>query len=277
MSDTDAAPVSASPAPSGFVRPQDAYPDPEARAKELIRTQLTPLIAGEFRTAELEPEGTVYRKPSIRIRGLDEVRRIFEIARRNNILELNYCRDMTVIDWLTHFEVVYVLANMPSGGDLVLRVDLTGQSREHPHMPTMTDLWSGVNFMEREAWDMYGITFDGHPDLRRLLLQDEYIGHPLRKDYPWKGKVEDLDAIGAVLPRGWREMLLKEEEQAKAKALPKGAATAPKPAVAAAPVDPSVPAEKPEGPVKNLDMAERIRLAKALSEQRKREKETGGG
>ncbi|MEO7995589.1 MAG: NADH-quinone oxidoreductase subunit C, partial [bacterium] len=225
-------------APTAFVRPQDAHPDPEAAAKALVADQLIPHILATWSTTELEPEATVYRKRSVRVKGLDHCRAVFEYAYHNDILPLNYCRDMTIIDWSTHFEAVYVLANIPNGGDLVLRVDLTGQEREHPHMPTMTDLWAGTNYMEREAWDMYGVVFDSHPDLRRLLLQDEFIGHPLRKDYPWKGRVEDLDAIGAVLPRGWRDMLLKEEESARAKALPK-AATAP--AAAAAPAAVAAP------------------------------------
>lgn len=261
------------PDPTPFVRPQDAYPDPEMWAKGKVQ-EVVAAITTRFPAAELEPEGTVYRKPSIRVRGIAEARAVFEHARHNELLQLNYCRDMTVIDWMTHYEVVYVLANIPMGGDLVLKVDLTGQEREHPHMPSMTDLWPGCNFMEREAWDMYGVVFDGHPNLRRLLLQDEFIGHPLRKDYPWKGRVEDLDAIDAVLPRGWRDMLLAEEEAARRKALPKDAQAAAPAAVAAAPTAGGV-IEKPAGAVKDINMAERIRLAKALSEQKRKEK--GGG
>ncbi|HYE78535.1 MAG TPA: NADH-quinone oxidoreductase subunit C [bacterium] len=263
------------PEESTFIRPQDAHPDPEAWAKGQVR-ELVAVIIGRYPSAELEPEGTVYRKPSIRVRGIAEARGVFELVRHNEILPMNYCRDVTVIDWLAHFEVVYVLTNMPMGGDLVLRVDLTGQERDGAHMPSMTDLWPGCNFMEREAWDMYGVVFDGHPNLRRLLLQDEWIGHPLRKDYPWKGRVEDLDAIDAVLPRGWREMLLAEEEAARRKALPKEAQAAAPAAAPAAPT-PAGAAEKPAGPVKDLNMAERIRLAKALSEQKRKEKQQGGG
>jgi len=253
-------------AASTFVRPQDAYPDPEAPAKALIAEQLIPQLLSRFDTARLEAEGTVYRKPSIRLSGTSQVRGVAEFLRHYEALPLNYCRDATAIDWLTHFEIVYVLANLPSGGDLVLRIDLTGQDREAPTSPSLCDLWPGADYMEREAYDMYGIRFEGHPNLRRILLQDEFIGFPLRKDYPWKGRVEDLDAIQAVLPRGWRDMLLKEEEKVRAKNAPKEALPAPA-ATAAAPAGEI--AVKPEGPVAKMDMAERIRLAKALSAQRK--------
>lgn len=256
-------------APATFVRPQDAYPDPEAAAKQLIAEQLLPALLARFPGAVLEAPETVYRKPSVRVK-LEDSRAVAEFLRHYEPLPLNYCRDMTAIDWLTHFEAVYVLANMPRGGDLILRVDLSGQDREGVQMPSLCDLWPGADFMEREAFDMYGIRFEGHPNLKRLLLQDEFVGFPLRKDYPWKGRVEDLDAIGAVLPRGWRDMLLKEEEKVRAKSLPKDAT--PAAPSAAAPAETGEVAVKPEGPVAKLDMAERIRLAKLLSEQRKKER-----
>ena len=62
---------------------------------------------------------------------------------------------------------------------LKVRVD-----EDDAHVPTAMTLWPIANWLEREVWDMFGVRFDGHPDLRRLLLYEEFVGHPLRKDYP---------------------------------------------------------------------------------------------
>ncbi|HEX9780570.1 MAG TPA: NADH-quinone oxidoreductase subunit C [bacterium] len=79
------------------------------------------------------------------------------------------------------FDVVYHLYSSPHNHRLRLRVPVT---ESDPSVPTLCGLWDVANWFEREAWDMFGVTFSGHPDLRRLLMYDEFQGHPLRKDYP---------------------------------------------------------------------------------------------
>ena len=100
--------------------------------------------------------------------------------------------DLSVLDTLGldarehgRFEVVYSLRNMTSGRRLRIKaaIDL-GVSDENPRIDSVLPLWKGANWFEREAFDMYGVEFVGHGDLRRILMYEEFIGHPMRKDYP---------------------------------------------------------------------------------------------
>lgn len=85
------------------------------------------------------------------------------------------------------FEVHYVLLNYDSGERLVLK---TGVSDPDPTLPSVVPVWAGAGWMEREVFDMYGIVFQGHPDLRRILMPEEFRSFPLRKDYPLRGRGE---------------------------------------------------------------------------------------
>jgi len=97
--------------------------------------------------------------------------------------------DITAVDWMDarkeRFEVVYQLLSLSARSRLCIKVAV---SEDKPEVPTATGLWNGANFLEREVWDMFGIRFLGHPDLRRILLYEEFVGHPLRKDYPVQAK-----------------------------------------------------------------------------------------
>ena len=64
--------------------------------------------------------------------------------------------------------------------------------RDNPHLPSVTDLWAAANWQEREAFDMFGLIFDGHPDFRRILLEDNWVGYPLRKDYVFPREVNGI-------------------------------------------------------------------------------------
>jgi NADH-quinone oxidoreductase subunit C len=85
------------------------------------------------------------------------------------------------------FEVHYVLLNLETSERLVVKA---GVDEPDPTLPTVVGLWPGANWMEREVYDMYGITFTGHPDLRRILMPEEFTAFPLRKDYPLRGRGE---------------------------------------------------------------------------------------
>ena len=101
--------------------------------------------------------------------------------------------DLTAVDYLEYegaadrFGVVYLLLNMVSGERLIIR---TAVNLPDPELPSVYSLWRGADWMEREVFDMFGIVFSGHPDLRRILMPEEFAAFPLRKDYPLKGRGE---------------------------------------------------------------------------------------
>jgi NADH-quinone oxidoreductase subunit C len=85
------------------------------------------------------------------------------------------------------YGVWYVLVNTTTGVRLIVK---TFTNDPEPTLPSVFALWKGADWMEREVYDMYGVVFDGHPDLRRILLPDEFTAFPLRKDYPMRGRGE---------------------------------------------------------------------------------------
>ncbi len=99
--------------------------------------------------------------------------------------------DVTCVDYLKYpeekqhrFEVVYHFRSSKHNHRIRLKVPLEGDS---PELDSVTSVWRGVNWFEREVFDMFGVRFKGHPNLKRILLYEEFQGHPLRKDYPLKG------------------------------------------------------------------------------------------
>lgn len=92
----------------------------------------------------------------------------------------DYLADVTAIDWKDRIEVVYRATALASNEKVVLRVDL---DREGPSVASVTSVWKGADYQEREVYDLMGVMFEGHPDLRRILLPMDWEGYPLRKDY----------------------------------------------------------------------------------------------
>lgn len=112
------------------------------------------------------------------------LRRILAFLQNDLRLRFNVLLDVTAVDYLgrePRFEVVYHLLSLPFNQRLRVKVRVPG---EKPVLDSVTELWSSANWLEREVWDMFGIEFAGHPDLKRILLYPEFEGHPLRKDYP---------------------------------------------------------------------------------------------
>jgi NADH-quinone oxidoreductase subunit C len=138
---------------------------------------------------------------------------VAKFLRDDATLALDYCSNVTGVDWpeaeLTekikvkqvvdgvekeveetrktirpaYLEVVYHLYSMAKKhGPVIIRMRTKNRADEN-HVPSLTPVWRGCEFQEREAYDLYGIVFDGHPDLRRILMWDEFKAHPMRKDY----------------------------------------------------------------------------------------------
>ena len=102
-------------------------------------------------------------------------------------LQFNAIADITCVDWYPReprFEVVYQLFSTIKKRYLRLKVKLQG---EDPNIDSLTSIWPGANFFEREVWDLFGVRFDRHPNLVRIMMPENWEGHPLRKDYPVEG------------------------------------------------------------------------------------------
>jgi NADH-quinone oxidoreductase subunit C len=99
----------------------------------------------------------------------------------------NFLSDVTCVDWYPtqpRFEVIYHLFSISKKERVRLKVRLNGEA---PALESVTSVWPAANYFEREVFDLFGVRFTGHPYLRRLLMPEEWEGHPLRKDYPVEG------------------------------------------------------------------------------------------
>ena len=130
----------------------------------------------------LAPE--LARGEAVVVVGRDALPHVLRTLRDHPETRFEQLSDLTVVDYLPRvprFEVIYQLYS------ITLRHRLRVKSpvpEDDPQVPTVTGLWKSANWAEREAWDMFGVRFVGHPDLRRILMYPEFEGYPLRKDYP---------------------------------------------------------------------------------------------
>jgi len=105
---------------------------------------------------------------------------VCELVRSKPELAFDYLADITAIDWRDRIEVVYRMTNLATNARIVLRVDL---DHAKPEVGSVTSVWKGAEWQEREVYDLMGVVFREHPDLRRILLPEDWEGYPLRKDY----------------------------------------------------------------------------------------------
>jgi NADH-quinone oxidoreductase subunit C len=114
----------------------------------------------------------------------EQIVAVMRFLRDDPELAFDMLTDLTCVDYLgqePRFEIVYHLYSVAKNHRLRVKARVAEQACE---IETLCPLWASANWMEREVWDLYGVRFTGHPDLRRILLYEEFQGHPLRKDYP---------------------------------------------------------------------------------------------
>lgn len=114
---------------------------------------------------------------------LAKLHEVLAFCKNDEAFQMNLLLDVIAVDYqeeLPRFELVYVLYSLSHKERLRIKVRL----EDSKSVPTASDLWKSADWAEREVWDMFGIKFEGHPNLKRILMFEGFEGHPLRKDYP---------------------------------------------------------------------------------------------
>ena len=151
--------------------------------------QIVEALRGSVPDGAVEPYAAADGMPAIYV-AREHLTEVAFALRDLPTLQFALALDVTGIDWLPReprFEVMYHLAalGVPGFGDtpkrLRVKVRVPGTD---PHLPTVSGVWKSMNWGEREVYDLFGLHFDGHPDLRRILMPEDWEGHPARKDYP---------------------------------------------------------------------------------------------
>ncbi len=135
-----------------------------------------------------------------------------EFLRDDERTAFEQCHDLTAVDWVDHFDVVIHLYSLRRKHRLCIKV--ATPSREDATCPSVTRVWPAADWHERETWDLMGVKFVGHPHLRRILLPEDWQGHPLRKDEGNPLEYHGIPGIAAI--RGTEERLRAEEAEKKA-------------------------------------------------------------
>ncbi len=142
---------------------------------DLLQRVLPEARVGVTQSSDLHPTVSIDRR---------DVGAVMPVLRDHAELACAVLAELTAVDFWPReprFEIVYLLLSVQHRLRLRVKVPVPG---DDPHVPTVSPVWPAAIWLEREVWDLFGIGFDNHPDLRRLLMPDDWQGHPLRKDYP---------------------------------------------------------------------------------------------
>jgi len=153
--------------------------------------QIIQMVQERFAGAVIEAHPTG-KHPRIHVLARDW-RAIAEFLRRDPAIQLDWLANLSGVDYAADGKLcaVYDLWSFQHRHSLAVKVFC---NREHPTIPSVSDLWRAADWHEREAFDLLGIQFEGHPDLRRILLAEDWDGHPLRKDYVFPRSYHDIPA-----------------------------------------------------------------------------------
>lgn len=133
------------------------------------------------RVAQLMPDIKLAHEEHGLVVKPDALLKLASLLRDDPAFSMDYLMCLCAVDCLDYFEVVYHLLSLEHNHSLVLKTRCEG--RGNPEVPSVTSIWQGADLQEREAYDLMGIRFTGHPNLKRLFLWEGFQGHPLRKDY----------------------------------------------------------------------------------------------
>jgi NADH-quinone oxidoreductase subunit C len=127
------------------------------------------------------PEAVQESNPQAVILKSQHLSGVMEYLKSNPGLDFNFLSDITSTDYYDYFEVTYQLTSFAHNHKTTIKTRC--YDRNNPSLPSVIDLWRGAELMEREIFDLMGICFTGHPNMKRLFLWEGFNGHPLRKDY----------------------------------------------------------------------------------------------
>ena len=135
-------------------------------AEQINRAHLGAVIESNDTTVWVEPESLL---------------RVAGFLKESPDLDFSFLTAVSAVDYVDHFELIYQLLSMRKNHSVVLKTRCYG--RDEPVVASLTPVWKGANLQEREIWDLMGVDFTGHPNMKRILLWEDFPGHPLRKDF----------------------------------------------------------------------------------------------
>jgi NADH-quinone oxidoreductase subunit C len=150
--------------------------------KQLVIDQLSSFLKGQFGVSSVED--AYINQPNDHLPTLIISREkwveVAHFLRNESSLDFSYLQNVSAVDYETHLEVIYHLYSLDRKERLAVKVKV---DREHPQLPTVSHIFPAANWNEREMYDLMGIQFQNHPNLKRILMPDDWVGYPLRKDY----------------------------------------------------------------------------------------------